>query len=113
MQDKEALVRAHAFPAPPIFLGTKYKPKQGNAHLAVAGGSVGKALLCQLVKKAPGPNMHNFWTVSGYFGYYGTGTQIVSLQLLFKPLHCNIIYSNRGLQKEFFWKSLIKEIALL
>ncbi len=60
MQDKEALVRAHAFPAPPIFFGTEYKPKQGTAHLAVTKNSVGAALLCQSVKKVPGPNMHNF-----------------------------------------------------
>lgn len=60
MQDKEALVIAHAFPPPPIFYGTEFKPKQGTAHASVKKDSVGKALLCQSIKKAPGPNMHNF-----------------------------------------------------
>lgn len=60
MQDKEALVRANAFPPPPIFHGTEYEPKQGTAHLSITKNSVGKALLCQSVKKAPRPNMHNF-----------------------------------------------------
>ncbi len=35
IQDKKVLVRAHAFPAPPIFFETEYKPKQGTAHLVV------------------------------------------------------------------------------
>lgn len=61
MQDKEALVRVHAFPPPPPFYGVEYKPGQGTAHLSVTNDSVGKALLCQSIKKAPGPNMHNFW----------------------------------------------------
>ena len=60
MQDKEALVRVHAFPLLPVFYGTEYKSKQGTAHLLVTKDSVGKALLCQSIKKAPGPNMHNF-----------------------------------------------------
>ena len=60
MQEKEALVRAHAFPTPPVFCGAEYQPRQGAAHLSITKNSVGKALLCQSVKKAPGPNMHNF-----------------------------------------------------
>ena len=60
MQDKEALVRAHAFSTPPVFYGIEYEPRQGTAYLSVTKDSVGKALLCQSVKKAPGPNMHNF-----------------------------------------------------
>ena len=60
MQEKEALVRAYAFPTPPVFCGAEYQPRQGVAHLSITKNSVGKALLCQSVKKAPGPNMHNF-----------------------------------------------------
>ena len=60
MQDKEALVRLHAFPPPPISHGTEYKPGQGTAHASVTKDKVGRALLCQSIKKAPGPNMHNF-----------------------------------------------------
>ena len=60
MQDKEALIRLHAFPPLPVFHGIKYKPEDGMAHTSVTKDSVGKALLCQSIKKAPGPNMHNF-----------------------------------------------------
>ncbi len=60
MQDKEALVRLHAFPPPPVFHGTEYKPENGMAHASVTKDSAGKALLCQSIKKAPEPNMHNF-----------------------------------------------------
>ena len=60
MQDKKALVRALAFFPPPVFNGTEYKPRQGTGHSLVTKDSVSRALLCQSVKKAPGPNMHNF-----------------------------------------------------
>ena len=60
MQDKEALVRSHAFPKPPVFQGNEYQPGQGSAYLSVNQETVARALLCQSVKKAPGPNMHNF-----------------------------------------------------
>lgn len=60
MQNKEALVKWHDFPPSPIFSGREYKPKQGSAHKSVTRDSVGYALLCQSIKKAPGPNMHNF-----------------------------------------------------
>ena len=60
MQDKEALVRAYAFPKPPLFHGSEYQPTQGSAHLLVTQEAVAKALLYQSVKKAIGPNMHNF-----------------------------------------------------
>ncbi len=60
MQDKEALVRLHAFSPSPIFYGTKYEPGKGTAHALVTKDHVGKALLCQFIKKAPGPNMHDF-----------------------------------------------------
>ncbi len=60
MQDKAALVRLHAFPPPPVFHGTEYKPENRMAHASVTKDSVGKALLCQSIKKAPGPSMHNF-----------------------------------------------------
>lgn len=60
MHDKKALVRAHAFPKPLIFQGNEYLPGQESAHLSVNSETVGRMLLCQSVKKAPGPNMHNF-----------------------------------------------------
>ena len=60
MLDKEALVRAHAFPKPPLFHGSEYQSTQGSAHLLITQEVVAKALLCQSVKKALGPNMHNF-----------------------------------------------------
>ena len=60
MQAKEALVRAHAFPKAPAFQGNEYQPRQGSAHLSVSEETVGRALLCQSIKKSPGPNMHNF-----------------------------------------------------
>ena len=60
MQAKEALVRAHAFPKPPISYGAEYQPQKGSAHLLVTKDTVQKALFCQSVKKAPGPNLHNF-----------------------------------------------------
>ena len=60
MHEKEALVRAHAFPKPPIFQGNEYSPGQGSAHLLVNVETVAQALFYQSVKKAPGANMHNF-----------------------------------------------------
>lgn len=60
MQEKEALVRANAVPTPPVFYGAEYQPRQGDAHLLITKNSVGKALLCQSVKTAPLPNIHNF-----------------------------------------------------
>ena len=60
MHDKEALVRAHAFPKPPIFEDNEYSPRQGSAHLSVSIETVAQVLFCQSIKKAPGPNIHNF-----------------------------------------------------
>ena len=60
MQAKEALVRAHAFPKAPASQRSEYQPGQGSAHLSVSQEMVGRALLCQSIKKAPGLNMHNF-----------------------------------------------------
>lgn len=60
MQDKEAFVRLHAFPPPLMFHGTEYQPGKGTAHALVTKDKFGRALLCQSVKKAPGPNMQNF-----------------------------------------------------
>ena len=60
MPDNEALVRVHAFLPPPIFDGMKYKPVQGTAHSSVTKDSIGKVFLYQSIKKALGPNMHNF-----------------------------------------------------
>ncbi len=63
MQDKEALVKAHVFPRPPIFQGVEYQPKHGTAHLFITKNEVAKALLCQSEKKTPRPNIHNFWII--------------------------------------------------
>ena len=60
MKAKEAVVRADAFPPLPIVYGVEYQPSQGSAHSLITKTIVGKALFCQLVKKVPGPNMHNF-----------------------------------------------------
>ena len=60
MQDKDALVRLHTFPPRPIFYGTEYEPEKGTAHTLVTKDHVGKALLCQSIKKAPRLNMQNF-----------------------------------------------------
>ena len=60
MHEKEALVRAHAFPKPPTFQGNEYSTGQGSAHLLVNVETIAQVLFCQSVKKAPGANMHNF-----------------------------------------------------
>lgn len=60
MQAKEALVRAHAFPKPPISRGAEYQPHQGCAHLLVIKDMVQKALFCPSVKKALRLNLYNF-----------------------------------------------------
>ena len=60
MQDKKALVRIYAFPSPPPFDRIEYEPGQRTAHLSITKDSVGKALLCQSIKKVSGPNTHNF-----------------------------------------------------
>lgn len=60
IEDKEALVRVNAFLLPPVFYGIKCKPGQGSANLLITKDSVSKALLCQSIKKASGPNIHNF-----------------------------------------------------
>ena len=60
MNEKEALVKAQAFPKPPTFQGNEYSPGQGSAHLLVNVETVAQALFCQSVKKAPGANIHNF-----------------------------------------------------
>lgn len=60
MQAKEALVRTHAFPKPPFSQANEYQPGQGFAYLSVTQETVARALLCQSIKKAPGPDMHNF-----------------------------------------------------
>lgn len=44
MQAKEVLVRAHAFPKPPVSRGAEYQPHQGRAHLLVTKDTVQKAL---------------------------------------------------------------------
>ena len=72
MQDKEALVRLHAFPPPPIFYGTKYEPGKGTAHTLVTKDHVGKARFTSLLKKYLGLTCKIF----GFFVYCGIGIQI-------------------------------------
>ena len=60
MQNKEALVRRHAFLPPPISHKIEYKLGQETAHASVTKDKVSRALLYQSINKAPGPNMHNF-----------------------------------------------------
>lgn len=60
MQAKKALVRAHVFPPPPVVHEVEYQPNQGSAYSSITKIMVDKALFCQLIKKAPSPNMHNF-----------------------------------------------------
>ena len=60
MHAKEALVRAHAFPKPPIFPGREIRPAQGLAHTWITLEVVEKALFCQSTTKAPGPDKFNF-----------------------------------------------------
>lgn len=98
MQDKEKLVRAHAFPPSPAFHGSEYKPGQGVVHLSISKEDVGKALLCQSVKKTPGPNMHNF--------------RVICLFWDWDP-DCSTIHKDGELQKGFFWKNQIKETVRL
>lgn len=91
MQDNEALVRAHAFPKPPLFDGNEYQPTQGSAHLFVTQEAVGKALLCQSIKKAPGPNMHNFQALRLIWAWdAGRITSLLqqSIRLQYHPQPC-------------------------
>ena len=60
MHAKEALVRAHAFPKPPIFPGREVKPARGLMYTQITSKLVEKALLCQSINKAPGPDKLNF-----------------------------------------------------
>ena len=98
MQDKEALVRVHAFLPSPVFYKTKYKPKQGIAHLLVTKDSVAKLFYASLLKKHRGLTC----TILGSFVYCGTGNQIILPQWLHKLLDCIIIHNGGDMQKEFF-----------
>lgn len=60
MQDKKALIRAHVFLKALATQDSEYQPGQQSAYLTVNQETVARALLCQSVKKAPGPNIHNF-----------------------------------------------------
>ena len=46
MHIKEALVRAHAFPKPPIFPDREIRPAQDLAHTWITFELVEKALFC-------------------------------------------------------------------
>lgn len=63
VQAKKVLVRAHIFSKPPLSHKVEYQPNQGRVHLLVIKNTIGKALLCQLVKKVHRPNMYNFWAL--------------------------------------------------
>ena len=60
MQAKKALIKSHLFLKAQASQGSKYQLGQGSVYLLVSQETVAKALLCQSVKKIPGPNMHNF-----------------------------------------------------
>ena len=60
IQDKKVLVRLHIFLPLPIFYKIEYKPGQKTIHISVTNDKVGRTLLCQSIKKALGPNIHNF-----------------------------------------------------
>ncbi len=60
MQLKEALVRAHAFPKPPVFLDREVRPAQSVAHAQISSKQVEKALFGQSTIKAPGLDKFNF-----------------------------------------------------
>lgn len=107
MQAKEALVRAHAFPKAPGSQGSECQPGQGSAHLSVSQEIVDRALLCQSIKTVPGSNMHNFQALHLVWAW----DQLGLLSLCNKLSVFNITPSYGDMQKEFFWRSLTKEIA--
>lgn len=63
MYAKEVLVRAHAFPKPPMFLRCKIRTAQGSAHTEITIKLVEKALFYQSITKAPGPDKFNFQVI--------------------------------------------------
>lgn len=60
MQYKKTWVKTHIFFKPPIFQNNKYLPIQKSAHLLVIQDVIARNLLCQSIKKTPGPNIYNF-----------------------------------------------------
>ena len=60
MEEKEALVRAHAFPKSPPFSARELRPIQGIAHSQITHELIEKSLFCQSPTKAPGPDKLNF-----------------------------------------------------
>lgn len=60
MQDKKVFLRVYAFFLSLPFYGVEYKTTQGTTHLSITKDNICKTLLYQSIKKAPGPNMHNF-----------------------------------------------------
>lgn len=57
--NKEVL-KTHVFSPLPIVYGVKYQPSQESAYSSITKIMIDKANFCQLVKKTPGLNMHNF-----------------------------------------------------
>ena len=97
MQDKKALVRAYAFLKPPLFHGSEYQPKQRSAYLLITQEAMAKTLLCQSVKKAPGPNMHNFRALRLIYVW-----MLIILRLCCNKLYdYSISHNYGGMQKEF------------
>ena len=94
MKNKEALVRAHAFPTSPVFYGIKYEPRQGTAHLSVTKNNVGKVLLCQSVGKASGPNIV-FYGIK-YEPRQGTDHLSVTKNSVGKALLCQSVRKASG-----------------
>ena len=60
MENKEAMVRAKAFPKPPQSAGPEVKPVLGITYLKIINDDVRKALFGQTVKKTLGPTKLNF-----------------------------------------------------
>ena len=59
IENKEAMVRAKAFPKPPYSAGPEVKPGKGNTYLRITNKDVRKVLFGQSVKKILGPIKFN------------------------------------------------------
>ena len=59
------------------------------AHASVTKDSVGKALLCQSIKKAPRPNMHNFLILRILWDWDSDRITsiVVAIRLQYHPQH--------------------------
>ena len=108
MHAKEALIRAHAFPKPPIFPGREIRPSQGLAHTWITLQLVEKALLCQSTTKAPGPNKFSFKAIT--LLWYWEPEQIVAIVKNAIRLHYHPTSWKRA--RGIYWKKVTSEINL-